>query len=205
MTDDREQAPGASLRDQAVVNGAAGVSALRASIPSAEEAAHLEQSLKIQACERSIASALVPYVNVIAREMNRLSVPLNHEEVLSWAHWIARRCAHEAAQGMSTETAKTLQAAEGEACQPGSAGMRPDVGDKSQREAAYWREEERAVIVKWLKAEADESRGLALSPTAGDMMPLYVSRALYYDQAAGMIGRGSHLVRENITPENNDT
>lgn len=50
---------------------------------------------------------------------------------------------------------------------------------------------ERAAIVAWLRAEADESRR-GIDTASADMATLYVSRAVYYDQAAGMIERGLH-------------
>ncbi|MCW1431417.1 hypothetical protein [Novosphingobium sp. JCM 18896] len=51
--------------------------------------------------------------------------------------------------------------------------------------------EERKAIVAWLEAEADESRK-GVDTASADMAMLYVSRAAYYDQAAGMIKRGVH-------------
>lgn len=51
-----------------------------------------------------------------------------------------------------------------------------DLANKAERDAAYWREEERAAIVAWLRTYD------------GDVF-------------ADAIERGDHLVREGITPD----
>lgn len=52
---------------------------------------------------------------------------------------------------------------------------------------------EREKIVAWLKAEAGECKRLSAQAPYSDMAPIYCHRALYYEQAAGMISRGEHL------------
>lgn len=77
-----------------------------------------------------------------------------------------------------------------------------DLANKAERDAAYWREEERAAIVGWLRGEAMEAE-IRVCRDADEVREARIEQSAY-DDAADAIERGDHLVRENITPENND-
>lgn len=51
---------------------------------------------------------------------------------------------------------------------------------------------ERSAVVAWLKKEAVDCRAAMEMAPQSNMASLYLIRAVYYEQAAGMIGRGAH-------------